>query len=284
MALLQEIDIETPQVSITAKIIFVNRTDLHEMGVTYELKDSRGNQFNTLSGGASDLNGDGVLSFPEEAVEQGTSVVALGGNSIAALGNAAARVGNPTLSMLTSMVVGRHQLVSFLDALQSVNLSDIEASPQVTVLDNVEAELSVGELTPIRTIDAGAGGGGGGTFPTAQVAQQETGIILRATPHVVGGGKIRLDIYVERSAAELAESDAGFIFRQQKGTTRMLVEDGETAVIAGLLQSERTESTQGIPILMNLPILGKLFRVTREQVLQRDLIILVTPHIVRGTN
>jgi type II secretory pathway component GspD/PulD (secretin) len=185
--------------------------------------------------------------------------------------------------MLTSMVVGRHQLVSFLDALQSVNLSDIEASPQVTVLDNVEAELSVGELTPIRTIDAGAGGAGT-TFPTAQVQQQETGIILRATPHVVGGGKIRLDIYVERSAAELAESDAGFIFRQQKGTTRMLVADGETAVIAGLVQSERTESIQGIPILMNLPILGKLFRVTREQVLQRDLIILVTPHIVRGTN
>jgi Flp pilus assembly secretin CpaC len=64
----------------------------------------------------------------------------------------------------------------------------------------------------------------------------------------------------------------------------MLVADGETAVIAGLVQSERTESIQGIPILMNLPILGKLFRVTREQVLQRDLIILVTPHIVRGTN
>ncbi|MBT6888649.1 MAG: AMIN domain-containing protein [Gemmatimonadales bacterium] len=282
-ALLQQIDIETPQVSITAKIIFVNRTDLREMGVTYELKDSRGNQLNTLSDGASDLNGDGVLSLPEETVEQGTSVVSLGGNSIAALGNAAARVGNPTLSMVTSMVVGRHQLVSFLDALQSVNLSDIEASPQVTVLDNVEAELSVGELTPIRTIDAGAGGAGT-TFPTAQVQQQETGIILRATPHVVGGGKIRLDIYVERSAAELAESDAGFIFRQQKGTTRMLVADGETAVIAGLVQSERTESIQGIPILMNLPILGKLFRVTREQVLQRDLIILVTPHIVRGTN
>jgi type IV pilus assembly protein PilQ len=282
--LLRQIDVETPQVSITAKIIFVNRTDLKEMGVTYELKDSRGNQLNHLSSGLADLNGDGVLTLPAEVVRQGTQTVALGGNSIAALGNAAARVGNPTLTMLTSLVVGRHQLITFIDALQGVNLSDIEASPQVTVLDNVEAELSVGELTPIRTIDAGAGGTGAGAFPTAQVSQQETGIILRATPHVTASGQIRLDVYAERSAAELAESDAGFIFRQQVATTRVLVEDGETIVIAGLAQSERTEARQGIPVLMDLPVIGKLFRVTREQVLQRDLIILITPHIVRGSN
>lgn len=281
--LLREIDRETPQVSITAKIIFVNRTDLDEIGVSYELKDSQGNQINQLSDGAADLDGDGVIELPEEAVEQGTSVVALGGNSIAALGNAAARIGNPTLSLLASLVVGRHQLVSFIDALESVNLSDIEASPQVTVLDNAEAEIVVGELTPIRTIDAGAGATGGGSFPTAQVQQQQTGIILRATPHVTGN-RILLEVHAERSAAELAESDAGFIFREQTARTRVLVEDGETIVIAGMTASERTEARAGIPLLMDLPVLGRLFRVTREQVVQRDLIFLITPHIVRSSN
>ncbi|MDH3207424.1 MAG: AMIN domain-containing protein [Gemmatimonadota bacterium] len=279
-ALLADLDIETPQVSISAKIIFVNRTDLDEFGVTYELKDSQGNQFNQLSGGFADTDGDGTV----EPIDQGTAVVALGGNSIAALGNATARVAAPTVQFLTSLVVGRHQLIGFIDALQAVNLSDIEATPQVTVLDNQQAELVVGELTPIRTIDAGAGGGAGGGFPVAQVEQQQTGIILRATPHVTADGYILLEVEAERSAAELAPSDAGFIFRNQRVTTRVLVADGETTVISGLTQSERTEARSGIPILQDLPLIGRLFRVQRAQQIQQDLIILVTPNIVRGNN
>jgi len=277
--LLGSLDIETPQVSISAKIIFVNRTDLNEFGVTYELKDSQGNQLNLLSGGFADTDFDGV----PEAIDPGESVVALGGNSIAALGNATARVASPTLQILTSLVVGRHQLIGFIDALESVNFSDIEATPQVTVLDNQQAELVVGELTPIRIVDAGAGAAGGGQFPTAQVQQQQTGIILRATPHVTADGNILLEVEAERSAAELAPSDAGFIFRNQRVTTRVLVADGETTVVSGLTQSERTESVQGIPLLSDLPIIGRLFRVEREQQIQQDLIILVTPNIVRSS-
>ena len=276
--LLQDLDVETPQVSIQAKIIFVNRTDLNEFGVTYELKDSRGNQFNTLSTGAADLDGDGIPESVEEPV------VSLRGNSIAALGNATARVAAPTLSLMTSLVMGRHTLIGFIDALESVNLSDIEATPQVTVLDNQQAQIHVGELTPIRTIDAGAGGTGGATFPTAQVTQQETGIILTATPHVTADGHILLELEAERSAAELAPSDAGFIFRTQRANTRVLVQDGETVVIAGLTQSELTETRSGIPLLQDLPLIGRLFRVARQQQIQQDLIILVTPHIVRSAS
>jgi type IV pilus assembly protein PilQ len=278
--LVQSLDIETPQVSITAKLIFVNRTQLEEFGVTYELKDSRGNQFNALSSGFADTDGDGTL----DPVAQGESVVALGGNSIAALGNATARVAGPTLQLLTSLVVGRHQLIGFIDALASVNLSDIEATPQVTVLDNQQAVIHVGELTPIRTIDAGAGATGGAAFPTAQVEQQQTGVILTATPHVTADGHILLEVQAERSAAEIAPSDAGFIFRTQRVQTRVLLRDGETTSMGGLTQSERTEARSGIPLLQDLPIIGRLFRVVREQEIQQDLIILVTPHIVRSLN
>ena len=59
------------------------------------------------------------------------------------------------------------------------------------------------------------------------------------------------------------------------------VEDGETVVFAGLTVTEATENRSGIPLLMDLPILGPLFRVTRQQTIQRDLMILVTPHIVQ---
>ena len=283
--LLTELDVRTPQVSIQAKIVFVNRTDLDELGVTYEIKDSRGNQFNELSGGGADFNGDGSIT-PDEGIPQGEAVVLLGGNSVAALGNAKERLASPSLSLLTSLVLGRHQLVAFLDALSSVQLSDVQAIPQVTTLDNQQARLKVGTDVPVRTIDAGAGGGGGaqGTFPTAQVTLEETGIILEATPHVTANGNILLELSAERSSAEIAASDAGFIKQTQEARTRVLVEDGETVVIAGLTQSERNEFRSGIPLLMDLPIIGQLFRVNRTQVVQRDLIILVTPHIVRGSN
>jgi type IV pilus assembly protein PilQ len=281
--LLSSLDRAIPQVQITAKIIFVNRTELSELGVRYELKDSQGNQLNALSSGGADFNGDGVIDL-SEAVPQGQAVVLLGGSSIAAIGNAAQAVGSPTLQLLASLALGRHQLISFVDALNSVNLSDIQAEPSITTLDNQQARIHVGEITPIRTIDAGTGGAAAGaTFPTAQVAEQETGIILEVTPHVTGD-QILLELVAERSAAEIASSDVGFIFNTQRVETRVIVQDGETVVSGGLTQTEISESRSGIPILMDLPLVGRLFRVTRQNQIQRDLIILVTPHIVRPLN
>ena len=276
--LIVSLDVPIPQVMISAKIIFVNRTDLASLGVTYELKDSQGNQLNVISPGFADLDRDGEA----EEVEVGTNVFTLGGNSIAALGNAGARVAGPSLRLLTSLVIGRHSLISFIEALESSNLSDIQAAPSVTVADNQQARIQVGERTPIRVIDAAAGGAAGGGFPTATVQFEETGIILEATPHITGGDHVLLTIRAERSAADAAESDIGLIFRTQNANTRVLVRDGETVVIGGLTVTELSEVRSGIPLLMELPLIGRLFRTSTESQIQRDLMILVTPHIVRG--
>ena len=276
-ALIAELDVPTPQIQIAAKIIFVNRTDLSELGVAYDLKDSQGNQLNVLAPGAADLDDDGVI----EDVPVGTNVVLLGGNSVAAIGNASSNIASPTLRLLASLVVGRHSLLTFLAALESSNLSDIQASPSLTVADNQEARIQVGERTPIRIIDAAAGGAGDGGFPTATVNFEETGIILVATPHITGGDYILLTLRVERSAADFAESDIGLIFRTQNVETQVLVRDGETIAMGGLTVTERIEVRSGIPLLMNLPLLGGLFRSTSELETQRDLLILVTPNIVR---
>jgi type IV pilus assembly protein PilQ len=297
--LIRTVDVRTPQVSIQAKIIFVNRTDLDELGVTYDLKDSQGNQLNLVTPGAVDLDGDGVIELPEEQAQQGTNVVSLGGSSFAALGNANSRVPSPSLTLLSSLVIGRHTLVTFIDALQSRSLSDVQAQPSVTVLDNQTARIQVGERTPLRVIDAsaggaaggqaggapGGGGGGGGpggaVLPQATVDFEETGIILEATPHVTANNNILLELAAERSAPVVAESDVGLIFQTQEASSRVLVRDGETVVIGGLTVTETSEIRSGIPLLMDLPLIGGLFRTTRESQVQRDLIILVTPSIVR---
>jgi len=277
--LIQQMDVRMPQVNIAATIAFVDRTALEELGVTYDMKDSRGNQLNTRVPGFIDQNGDGILTADESTT---SDVVLLGGNSIAALANANYPVASPALSIVTSLVLGRHTLISFLEALQQVTLSDIQAKPTVTVMNHRQAEIQVGQRTPIRVIDAGTQGGGGqaATQPIATVDYQNTGVILRVTPHVTGD-QVLLDIEAERSDAVPTASDVGFVFTTQNAKTQVLVRDGETTVIGGLTITEKSKVRTGVPLLMDLPVLGALFRHTRESENKRDLLIMVTPHIVR---
>lgn len=262
--LIAGIDVETPEISISARIIFVNRTDLEEFGVVYDLKDSRGNQLSANR------------PVPTE------TAVSLGGNSIAALGNASQTVEGSQLEFLTSLVLGRHTLLAFVDALQSVNLTDVQASPQVRVLENQTARILVGERTPIPTVQPAAPGQEGQVvFQPPTIQFQETGIILEVTPQVTAGNLIYMQLRAERSGVEIADTQIGFIFNTQEAETSVLVEDGETVVIGGLTVTELTELRSGIPLLMNLPVMGRFFRLTREQRNQRDLMILVTPQINR---
>ncbi|MDE2805849.1 MAG: hypothetical protein OXN18_11965 [Gemmatimonadota bacterium] len=285
--LVSDLDVRVRQVDIAAKIIFVNRSGLAGFGITYDLKDTRGNQLNLLVPGIVDADEDGVISAGERQTEPGVDVVSLGGNSLAALGNATNRVANPTLSLLTSLVIGRSTLVGFIDALEAAQLTDVEAQPSVRVMDKRTARIVVGEETPVRVIDAGAqlqangAVGTRSTVPVATVDYKETGVILEVTPRITDAEEIMLDLAAERSSADLAPSDVGLIFRRQKAESRVLVKDGETVVIGGLTVDETGEVSSGIPLLMDLPLLGRLFRTRRESSVQRELLILVTPTIVR---
>lgn len=277
--LIKGLDMQVAQINIAATIAFVDRTALEELGVTYDVKDSRGSQLNSKVTGYVDQNGDGIFQADEATSED---VILLGGNSIAALANANFPVPNPALELVTSLVLGRHTLITFLDALQSVTLSDVQAKPVVTVMNHRQAEIQVGQRTPIRVVDLGSLGGAGATGqgPTATVDYQNTGVILRVTPHVTGD-QVLLDIEAERSDAVPAPSDIGFVFQTQNAKTQVLVRDGETTVIGGLTITEKSRVRSGVPLLMDLPVLGALFRNTREIENKKDLLIMVTPHIVR---
>ena len=82
-------------------------------------------------------------------------MIEIGGNSLAAVSNANARVVNPALSLIFSTALGKFNLTSFLDALQEVRLADVQAEPSIVTLDNRKAEILSGEETPIRIIDIG---------------------------------------------------------------------------------------------------------------------------------
>jgi len=275
--LVQQLDVRTPQVAIQAKIVFINRTDAEDLGIVYDIKDSRGNSLNK------------VVSVPDPNnpdAQTNENIVSLGGSSIAALGNANSRVQDPALQVLTSLVLGRYTLINFIEALQRAELSDVQAAPVVTTSSNHEAQIWVGERTPIRVVDLGSAnvGATAGTAPRATAQLVETGIRLIVTPQVTNDRRVLLQLHAERSSATPAAGEIGVQFLQQQGDTRVMVKDGETAVIGGLTVTEVTQTRTGIPFLMDIPFLGSLFRNSHNQEVKRDLLIMVTPHIVEETD
>ena len=281
------LDIRTPQVSIQAKIIFVDRTDVEELGVKYDL-GSQTQFFNKLvqrpdprTAKAVDTNGDGVddAFVPQGNFSPNDVIVDLGGNSLSAIGNAEQEVVNPALNLIFSTALGNFDLTTFLQALQRVELADVQAEPTITTLDNRVAEILVGDRVPIRVIDVGTGTVAG-VAPRATIRFEQTGINLRVTPHVTANRQVLMEVHAERSNVKPASVDIGFTFQTQQADNQILVNDGETAVIGGLTVTEVTVTKSGIPFLVDLPILGKLFGFSSEQESRRDLLILITPHII----
>ena len=266
------LDQRTAQVAIEAKIIFVNRTQTNALGIQYDLKDDAG-----ATGFNQPVPAGGLP--PGERQQQQQRVpfaVDLTGSAIAATANASSDIPNPALEILANTVFGGFSLTTFLDALQSEQLSDIQATPSVKVVDNQQARIQVGQRVPIRVLETQA------QVQTAQVSVQfeETGIILEATPHVTNNNQILMDLHAERSGIAEAGGDIGVSFDTQEADTRLLLDNGETGVFGGLTLSDVSRTESGIPLLMDLPLLGNLFKTTQETERKQDLIILVTPRIV----
>jgi type IV pilus assembly protein PilQ len=285
---LSQLDVRTPQVSIQTKLVFVDRTDLENLGLKYDL-GSQTQFFNRLiqRGDPStaqpvDTNGDGVPDAvrPTETFNPEDVIIDLGGNSLSAIANAEATIPSAALRLIFSTAIGSFNLTSFLEALEQVQLADLQAEPVISTADNTQAYILVGERTPIRVVDVSAPTTGGQNVPRATVNFQQTGILLRVTPHVTNNRQILMSLRAENSSVASAPGDIGFTFQTQEAENHILVNDGETAVIGGLTVTQITVAKTGIPFLVDLPVLGRLFGFTSRREQRRDLLILVTPRIM----
>jgi len=288
VALVKQLDLRTPQVSIQAKLIFVDRTDIEELGIKYDLGTS--NQFfndlvqrpDPASAEPVDTDGDGVPDAirSTEFFNEDVNIVDLGGNALSGIANAEATIVSPALQLIFSTAIGNFNLTSFVDALQRVELADLQAEPLTTTADNTEAYILVGERTPVRVIDVSSPAAGGQNVPRATTEIVPTGLQLRVTPHVTNSRQVLMQVAVENSSVRAAPSDVGFTFQTQEAASQILVEDGETAVIGGLTVTEVTVAKSGIPFLVDLPVLGGMFGYTTRREQRRDLLILVTPRVL----
>jgi general secretion pathway protein D len=170
-----------------------------------------------------------------------------------------------------------------LDALAGVTKINVVSAPKLMVLNNQTASLQVGDQVPVVT-----GSAVGTLTPNApivnEVEYRDTGVILRVTPRVNSGGLVLLDIAQEVS--DVTQTNSSNIesptIQQRKFASTIAVQDGQTISLGGLIRDSRTQGRSGIPVLSQIPVVGGLFGVHDSTVRRTELLVLLTPRVIRN--
>jgi general secretion pathway protein D len=170
-----------------------------------------------------------------------------------------------------------------IEALASDSRARVLASPHVLVLDNREARIQVGDQVPIATSETNVTG----TADIQRTIQyKDTGVILKVKPQVNEGGLVTLELSQEVSTysiQKIFDSDQ-VVISKREAVTNLVAQNGQTIVIGGLIQEATTKANEGIPFLSKIPLLGYLFGGVTDKYERRELIILLTPHVMRDLN
>jgi general secretion pathway protein D len=259
LQVIQKLDKRRRQVFVQALIAEISLDKLKDLGIKWGM-------FGTASDGK---NISVVGQYDPQAVIQ---------ELIAALSTSG--FSSFLTSNLTNTPVNFAAVLKALDSNGAVN---VLSTPNILTSDNKEAEIFVGENVPFITSSSTTG-----TIATQSVERKDTGIILRLTPQISEGEYVKLDIYQEisavkptvKSSSTVTASD--LITTKRSAKTSVVVKDKETVVIGGLIQDQDTENVDKVPFLGDIPILGWLFKSKSTQRTKTNLMIVLTPRIIRG--
>jgi len=167
-------------------------------------------------------------------------------------------------------------------ALQSVTTVRVLSSPQLLVLDNQPALLQVGDAVPYLTATS-QGTLVAGSPVVNSINYMQTGVIMQVTPRVNSGGLVTLDIVQQVSDVDTSVNTAGIqspAFLERNVASRVVVQDGQTLGLAGLIRDNSTRNNQGFPWIKNVPLLGALFSQQNNTRARTELLVLITPHVI----
>jgi general secretion pathway protein D len=189
-----------------------------------------------------------------------------------------------TLTYTALDLAGNTKLL--IQALADDNKARILSSPHVLVSDNREARIQVGDQIPISTSTTSTPIGG--TVPTntttSTIQYKDTGTILTVKPQVNDSGLVNLEISQEVSKANIVNvlGTQQYQITKRDISTSLVAQDGQTIVLGGLIDETSSKGRSGIPFLSKIPILGYLFGSTIDDTTRTELIILLTPHVIRN--
>lgn len=170
-----------------------------------------------------------------------------------------------------------------LNALNQITNVNIISSPSLTVMDNRTAQLQIGDEVPIITQSAVSVLSTGAPLVNS-VAYKDTGVILSITPRINQSGRVLLDI--EQEVSSVASTTSSGIdsptISQRRIRTSVVVSDGEALALGGMIQKSRTVSRTQVPIVGDIPAIGNLFGSKDNQVGKTELLVIITPHVIRN--
>lgn len=243
---LKQLDLETNQVLIEARLVQIESNSLQELGVNWNLASGSGVGWATPQSGTGGIGTKGAL-----------------------IQNATPTQGAAAQTLTFGLLNGNLGLA--ITHLLQTGKAEVLATPQITTLDNKEARIFMGNQVPIQTKDIS-----GNTITTYVNAGTE----LTVLPQITAPDRILLNLKPKKDDYALMAT-GGILIKKQEAETNVVVSDGETVVIGGLVERTENKSETGVPLLKDIPLLGALFRFTHNEIVKKDLAIFVTPRIVR---
>ena len=271
---IHRLDIRRAQVLVEAIIVEMEVTDGQDLGVQWLFADQSGafgSNINAANARASTI-AEAVL--PEDSSDDDINLGTLAG---ALASTAGTTLGWGQISDSLTMAV-------ILNALEEQSNANILSTPSLLTLDNQEAYITVGQNVPFVTgsyTNTGTGGDGAQN-PFQTIERENVGITLTVTPHINEGDSVVLDISQEVSSLSgLTAVASDLITNERKNQTKVLAQDNRVVVLGGLIKDDVQEGNQKVPLLGDIPFLGRLFRSDAVQVTKTNLLIFIRPTIIR---
>ncbi|MBI5805345.1 AMIN domain-containing protein [candidate division TA06 bacterium] len=244
--LIVQLDTPTQQVEIIARIIDVDMDATKDLGINWSIAN--------VGSYAANLETKNVGTNPGVQVPQLLPTGDRPGVNIGTIRSFA-------------------QLNATISALESNRKANTISNPRISATNNKEAKIVGGKKIPISLRDES-----GNTV----TSMYTIGMVLTVTPHINSAQNITMDVKTEISDLDpTATILGGVVILTNEATTQIMINDGETAVIGGLLQTKGGKSVKGVPILMNIPVIGALFRSTSTATAKREILIFLTPNIIK---
>lgn len=251
LSIVEHLDAAEPQVHIEARIVETNKEFSRTLGIQWG-----------FAGVADAAHGNTTgLEFPNNISGEG-AVNLIRGND------------NGFLDLSMGNVLNTFTLDATLQAAENDGLANILSTPSVTVLNNEQAEIQSGVSVPIQTV----------ANNTVAVQYVNATLRLLVTPHVTADGTVLLDIDIHKRQPrpDLLVADATNLpIATREARTRVIVSDGGTTVIGGIYEVETNEAEDRVPGLANIPLLGHLFRNKSRQESNDELLIFITPRVLK---
>ena len=260
--IVRQLDVPRAQVLVEAAIV--------EM--TGDISDALGVQWAIDGGGGNALGG---VNFSNTGLSVGTLLGAIQAKQPISLPDGAI------------IGVGGDHFAALVTALSANSKSNLLSTPSLLTLDNQKAEILVGQNVPFQTgsytTDAA-----GANNPFTTIERKDVGVTLKVTPHINEGSALRLEIEQEISSiapsAGAASQAVDLVTNKRSIKSTVLVDDGQVIVLGGLIQDDVTRSVSKVPVLGDVPLLGGLFRSTKDTNVKRNLMVFLRPSVVRDGN